>query len=97
MKKVKENLKARKITLSDESFYMISNIIQRKLLENKTYRHLPSKIKDIIDSNVFIIAATDRLRRLDDDKAKEDVLIGNIKDAINLVMKDIKDNTYYEV
>jgi len=87
MERFKINLKARKITLSDEDAHMASGIAERKLREDSTYSALPSNIKDLVKSNVLIVAATDNMRRADSNKI--DILIGNLQDAIDLVIKDV--------
>ena len=86
MEKYRDNLKARYIKLTTDDLYMVSRIAERNLRKEETYVRLPSNIKDLIKSNVLIVATTDRVKRADN---KADVIIGNLKDAINLVMQDV--------
>ena len=88
MRRYKENLKARQIVLSKDDEYMVGSITRRKLNELELYSHLDSEIQDILVSNVLIVATTDNIKRRDD---KADVIIGNISEAITLVMKDVKE------
>ncbi len=94
MERFKDNLKVRKITISEDDVYMVSRITESKLMEIETYKALPSRIKDLIKSNVLIVSATDSLKRMDKNK-RADTIIANLKDAIKLVMKDVKDASKY--
>ncbi len=94
MERFKDNLKVRKITISEDDVYMVSKITESKLMEIETYKVLPSRIKDLIKSNVLIVSATDSLKRMDKNK-RADTIIANLKDAIKLVMKDVKDASKY--
>jgi hypothetical protein len=87
MERFRDNLKVRKIKMSNDDIYMVSRIAEQKLRENITYAQLPSAIKDLIKSNILITAATDNMKRQPDQRA--DIIIGNLQDAITLVMKDV--------
>ena len=90
MKNFKSNLKARKITMSNEDIYMVQRISLRKLQGNTLYTQLPSSVKDIIENNVLIAAATDNMKHT---SKKADIMIGNLDDAIKLVFKDMSEGS----
>ena len=88
MRRYKDNLKARHIVLSKDDKYMVGSIARRKLNEVEVYSHLSEEIQSILLSNVLIVATTDNIKRRDD---KADIIIGNIPEAIKLVMDDVKE------
>ena len=93
MERYNSNLEARKIVLSEDDKHMVSGIAEKKLRAQATYTALPSRIKDLIKSNVLIVATTDNIKRTTENKA--DIIIGNIPDAISLVIKDVADGSAY--
>ena len=90
MTRYKDNLKARYIKLTEDELYMVQKVAERKLMELEVYPILSIKVRDIIKSNVLIVATTDNIKR---SKTKTDVIIGNLPDAIKLVMDDIKESS----
>ncbi len=90
MKKFKSNLKARYIKMTEDDIYMVRKIAERKLKDLAMYRELPEEIRNIITSNVLIIATTDNVKRADN---KADIIIGNLNDATKLVMSDVSEGT----
>ena len=90
MTRYKDNLKARYIKLTEDELYMVQKVAERKLMELEVYPILSIKVRDIIKSNVLIVATTDNIKR---SKTKTDVIIGNLPDAIKLVMNDVKESS----
>ena len=90
MTQYKSNLEARKIKLSRDDIYMIGKITERKLGELEVFKYLPADVKNIIKNNVLIVATTENIKRAE---AKADMILGNLNDAIDLVMKDVKESS----
>lgn len=90
MKNYKSNLNARDIQLDEEDIQMVATIVKKKLKNLEPYPHVSEEIKTILRNNVLIVATTDRVKRAKD---KVDIIIGNIPDAIKLVMQDAKDGS----
>ena len=92
MKRYNDNLKARMIKLTEDDKYMAQKITERHLKGLELYEVLEEEIKSIIVSNVLIVATTDNVKRMDN---KIDIVIGNIPEAIKLVMKDVKEGSSF--
>ena len=90
MRRFNDNLKARQIVLSKDSKYMLHSMVVKKLTKLPVYAHLSKEIQEILISNVLIVATTDSIKRIDN---KVDTIIGNINESIELVMKDVHDNS----
>lgn len=90
MKRYNDNLQARQIKLSKEDKRMLKGITERRLGELEVYGYLSKEIKSILVTNVLIVATTESIKRIDN---KADTIIGNIPDAIKLVMKDVHENS----
>ncbi len=90
MDKYTINLDARHIKISEDDKFMLRMITKKKLKSLPVYNYLTEELQDILLSNVLIVATTDNVKRLDN---KVDIIIGNIPDAITLVMKDVTENS----
>ena len=90
MRRYNINLDARNIDLSKEEKELVSGIAQNKLNRVGVYTALTPEIQSIIKTNVLIVATTDNTKRAED---KADIIIGNLSDAISLVMKDLKEGS----
>ncbi len=90
MKRYNDNLNARHIKISEDDKFMVTTITKRRLKALPVYAHLTEELQHILLSNVLIVATTDNVKRLDN---KADIIIGNIPDAITLVMKDVTENS----
>ena len=90
MTKFTGNLKARGIKMTRDEIHMVQRILSRQLKGHALYRELPMNIQSIIKSNVLIVAASDSLKHADN---KADVMIGNLREAAELVFKDISAGT----
>lgn len=87
MTNFQSNLNMRDIVLTPEEIREVSSISRRKLKEVPVYTVLSDEIKTIIQTNVLIVATTDRVKRAEH---KTDIIIANLADAIKLVLQDAR-------
>jgi len=87
MTNFRENLRARKIVLTEDDIGMVVGIANRRLHQLELYQNLPEDIQSIILNNVAIVAATDNIKRCNP-VDKVNIIIANLGDAIDLVISD---------